>query len=283
MFVTSASSGAQALPAQPRPPRRMLASPALAMALVMAGCASAPTHDPHDPFESYNRGMDAVNRGLDHAVLRPAARAYQKAVPDPVRTVVSNAFGNLSDIWSAANSALQLKLRNAGENASRFAINTVLGFGGMFDIAERMNLERHKEDFGTTLGRWGVPSGPYVVLPLLGPSSVRDALALPIDFFGNPLRWVSPPMDRNALGLGRAVDIRAKLLAVDPVVDSALDPYLVLRDAYLQRRQSQAGRKEDATVRSPDSTGAADASHKSDVPTDTEHTPSPPAAPNGAG
>ena len=204
-------------------------------------------------------------------------------MPDPVRTVVSNVFGNVSDIWSAANSALQLKLRNAGEDAGRFAINTVFGFGGLFDIAARMNLERHKEDFGTTLGRWGVPSGPYVVLPLLGPSSVRDALALPIDFIGDPLRRISPPIDRNALEIDRAVDMRTKLLPVDPVLDTALDPYLFLRDAYLQRRQSQAGGTGDAPVRPPDDGGAADASGKTDVSTKTDLTTSPPATPDAAG
>jgi len=282
MFVTSAILGAPALPAQARPARRMLATVALAMALVMTGCASAPTHDPHDPFEAYNRGMDTVNRDLDHAVLRPVATAYKDAVPDPVRTVVSNVFSNVSDIWSAANSALQLKLRNAGEDAGRFAVNTVLGFGGMFDIAARMNLERHKEDFGTTLARWGVPSGPYLVLPLLGPSSVRDALGLPIDFIGDPLRRISPPIDRNALGIGRAGDMRAKLLPIDPVIDSALDPYLFLRDAYLQRRESQTARTGDAPVRPPDDASAADASGKTDVPPETKHTPSPPATPNDA-
>jgi phospholipid-binding lipoprotein MlaA len=282
MFLMSATSSAWTLSAQAPSARRMLAIPALAMTLVMAACATAPNQDPHDPFQPYNRGMDTVNRDLDHAVLRPVATAYQKTVPDPVRTVVSNVFGNISDVWSAVNSALQLKLGNAGENAGRFVINTTMGFGGMFDIAERMNLERHREDFGRTLGRWGVPPGPYVVLPLLGPSSVRDALALPLDFIGDPLLWVSPPFDAFALATGRAVDRREDALALDPVLDEALDPYLFLRDAYIQRRQSQAGRTGSAPLRPPEDAGAADASDKSGEPTETGTAP-PSATPNEAG
>jgi len=288
MFVTSAMTAAQTLPAQARPAWRMLAPAAFAIAFATAGCASAPTNDPSDPFAPYNRGMDQINRDLDHAVLRPAARGYQKVVPDPLRMVISNVFANVSDVWSAANSALQLKLRNAGEDAARFAINTVLGFGGMFDIAERMNLERHREDFGLTLGHWGVPAGPYVVLPLFGPSSVRDALALPVDLLATPLRQVSPAADRTALAAGWAVDTRSKLLAVDPFVDNAPDPYLFLRDAYLQRREGQKGPRGDTAARregdaraadANNATGAHDATDATDatgVAKEAEPTPAPP-------
>ena len=249
--------------------RRTVGTVAVALTFAIAGCASAPNQDPRDPFQPYNRRMDSVNRGLDHAVLRPAATAYHEHVPEPVRMVVSNVFGNISDVWSAVNSALQLKLRNAGENAGRFLINSTLGFAGMFDIAERMNLERHREDFGRTLGRWGVPPGPYLVLPVLGPSSLRDALALPLDFIGDPLLWVSPPFDAFTLVTGRAVDRRADALPLDAALDEALDPYLFLRDAYMQRRQTQGGRRAGAAVPPIGDGGAADVSGKSGQPAET--------------
>jgi phospholipid-binding lipoprotein MlaA len=226
----------------------------LAGAVLLVGCATAPTDDPADPLEPYNRGMTTVNRGLDRAVLKPVATGYRKAVPEPVRTGVSNFFANLGDAWSALNSALQLKLRNAGENAGRFAINTVFGIAGVFDIASRMNIDRHKEDFGTTLGHWGVPPGPYLVLPLLGPSTVRDTFALPVDLLGNPIRTVTPAADRNAIVATRGVDGRAALLAADPAIDASPDPYLFIRDAWLQHRQWQI----DGTSDVPQSRAADD-------------------------
>jgi len=208
----------------------------LSFLLLLAGCAAVPAADPRDPFEGFNRRVDSVNRGVDQAALKPAAKAYERALPGLVRAGVSNFFANLGVPWSAVNSLAQLKVADAAQNTMRFAVNTLLGLGGVLDIATDAGIEHHKEDFGTTLARWGVPSGPYVVLPLLGPSTLRDAVALPVDLLGDPLRPVSPSADRNLLAGTRAVDGRARLLPLDPVMDSAMDRYSFMRDAYLQHR-----------------------------------------------
>src|SRR6478735_5697912 len=148
-------------------PRAILA--AFAGLLVVSAHAS----DPRDPLESFNRSVDGFNRRVDEAAGRPVAKAYERAVPGVIRSGVSNFFANLGDVWSAANSVLQLKPVDAAQNATRFAVNTFFGLGGVLDIATDAGIERHKEDFGTTLARWSVPPGPYVVLPLLGPSTLR--------------------------------------------------------------------------------------------------------------
>jgi phospholipid-binding lipoprotein MlaA len=157
-----------------------------------------------------------------------------------VRTGVNNFFGNMGDAWSGVNSLLQLHLGDAGENFLRFSFNTVFGFAGVLDIASELNVERHKEDFGQTLGRWGVPSGPYLMLPFFGPSTVRDALALPIDRRGDPVYYVNDWDARWSLYVLRAIDQRANLLRVTSVLgEAALDKYSFTRDAYLQRRRAE--------------------------------------------
>ena len=143
-------------------------------AALLGGCASGPNANPADPFEPYNRNMTTFNDNLDKAVLKPVATLYRDATPQPLRTGVGNFFANLGDAWSFVNNLLQLRGLDAYESMVRFSVNTVLGLGGVLDIASEMGVERHKQDFGLTLGRWGVPTGPYLVLPLLGPSSVRD-------------------------------------------------------------------------------------------------------------
>ncbi len=152
--------------------------------------------------------MSQFNEGVDAVVLKPGATLYRENVPPLVRTGVSNFFGNLGDAWSAVNSALQLKVQDAAENAMRFSVNTFFGLGGILDIASEMNIERHREDFGQTLGHWGVPSGPYVVLPLLGPSTLRDSLALPVDYQGDLVRetrsFGRPQLALRAAGGGHA-------------------------------------------------------------------------------
>ena len=210
----------------------------IAFLLVLAGCASSPT-DPRDPFEPLNRDVNSVNRALDQAALKPAAKAYQRGLPGLVRAGVSNFFANLGDPWSAVNSLLQLKVGDAAQDTMRFAVNTVFGLGGLLDIATDAGIARHKQDFGATLAHWGVPPGPYLVLPLIGPSTLRDTVALPADWIGDPLRYVAPVIDRNALVAGGAVDIRARMLPLDPVLDDALDRYTFMRDAYLQHRNAQ--------------------------------------------
>ena len=209
---------------------------------VLAGCASGPTADARDPLEPLNRSIYQFNEGVDRAVLKPVATAYVDVTPGPVRAGVGNFFGNLRDIWSALNALLQARPREAVENTMRFAVNTTLGFAGVLDIASEMGLERTKLDFGQTLGRWGVPDGPYLVLPLLGPSSLRDTAALPVDAQGDALGSVGHVPTRNELTVLRVVDQRASLLrAGEMLEDAALDPYSFVRDSYLQRRQSQTG------------------------------------------
>jgi len=207
--------------------------------LALVGCASAPAADPRDPFEPFNRGVDRFNRGVDKSALQPAASAYERDFPRVVRTGVANFFGNLGDPWSAVNSLLQLKLGDAAQDMMRFAVNTFVGLAGVLDIATDAGIERHKQDFGATLAHWGVPAGPYVVLPILGPSTLRDTVALPLDWIGDPLRYLVPVIDRNAVLTGRTVDTRARALAFDPLLDGALDRYTFMRDAYLQYRYSR--------------------------------------------
>jgi phospholipid-binding lipoprotein MlaA len=204
----------------------------------LGGCATGP--NPHDPFEPFNRKVMQFNEGVDAIALKPAATVYRQALPPLVRTGVSNFFGNLGDAWSFVNSLLQLHLQDAAENFLRFNVNTVFGLGGILDIASDAKIERHKEDFGQTLGRWGVPAGPYLVLPLLGSSTLRDALALPVDRQADPVHYVEGAGSRNSLYVLRAVDIRSNLLRASSVLDqAALDKYSFTRDAYLQRRRAQ--------------------------------------------
>jgi phospholipid-binding lipoprotein MlaA len=211
-----------------------------ALLAALAGCASGPNANPRDPFEPFNRSVMQFNEGVDTVVLRPVATAYREGIPPLVRTGVSNFFGNISDAWSFVNSVLQLKIQNAAENWMRLNVNTFFGLGGILDIASDLNIERHREDFGQTLGRWGVPAGPYLVLPLLGPSTLRDAAVLPIDMRADPLRSVDPAGTRSALYGLRLVDARANLLRVGAMLDeAALDKYSFTRDAHLQRRRAE--------------------------------------------
>lgn len=171
------------------PARRAAAAATLALgSLMLAGCATGPDANPRDPLEPYNRTVTDFNDGVDRAVLKPVATAYREVMPSPVRTGVSNFFANLGDIWSFVNNVLQFRGSEAMDSLVRFNVNTVFGLGGVLDIASEMGIPRRKTDFGLTLGRWGVPTGPYLVLPLLGPSTVRDTVALPVDVQGNPLR-----------------------------------------------------------------------------------------------
>lgn len=211
------------------------------LAGTLAGCATGPDVHPRDPLEPFNRGVYQFNEAVDRAVLKPVAEGYVAAVPGPVRTGVGNFFGNLRDLWSAVNAALQARPQPAAENAMRFGVNTFLGFGGVLDIATEMGIARTTLDFGHTLGRWGVPPGPYLVLPLLGPSSVRETVALPVDRRADPVsQGVDDVATRNTAQVLRLVDSRATLLrAGDLLEQAALDKYGFTRDAYLARRQSQ--------------------------------------------
>lgn len=217
--------------------RKMLAA-LLGLAL-LTGCASGPAANPRDPFEPFNRSVYQFNDAVDGAVLKPVATAYRDGVPSPVRQGVNNFFGNLQDAWSVVNNALQFKGEAAMDSFFRFGVNTLMGLGGILDVATEMNIEKHTKDFGHTLGYWGVGPGPYLVLPLLGPSSLRDTVALPVDMQGDFVAGVSHVPTRSTLTLVRAVDKRADLLKASAMLDEvALDKYTFIRDAYLQRRLS---------------------------------------------
>lgn len=207
---------------------------------LLAACATGPNANPADPFEPMNRGVARFNDGVDDAVLVPVATAYQRVLPSMVRSGVNNFFNNVGDVWNLANNVAQAKLQNSAETFMRLNVNTVFGLGGLLDVASEAGIERHSEDFGQTLGRWGVPSGPYLVLPLLGPSTVRDTAALPVDRIGDPLNYMNDVAWRNSLTALRLVDTRAQYLRASRLLDdAALDKYSFTRDAYLQRRGSE--------------------------------------------
>lgn len=218
------------------------AAAAFALALLQ-GCASGPAANPADPLEPFNRTVFNFNDGLDRAVLKPVATAYQNVTPQPVRTGVTNFFENISDAWSFVNNVLQGRPVEAADSFFRFTTNTLWGVGGIFDVASALKIPKHKEDFGQTLGTWGVGSGPYVVLPLFGPSSVRDTAGLVVDMNGNLVSRADNVPARNSLMSLRLVDTRANLLGAGNVLEqAALDKYTFTRDFYLQRRRSQLGK-----------------------------------------
>lgn len=219
---------------------RMRTVAALVAVAGLAGCATGPDANPSDPLEPFNRGVSSFNDAVDRVALKPAATVYTTLTPNPVRTGVSNFFGNLRDVWSTVNAALQLKPQAATENALRVGFNTFFGFGGLIDLASEMGIERTPLDFGQTLGRWGVPSGPYLVLPLFGPSSIRDAAGFGVETRGDLVSHVDHIPTRNSLYVLRAVETRANLLRATAMLEgAALDPYSFTRDIYMQRRQSR--------------------------------------------
>ncbi len=218
--------------------RAGLLSVAMLVCAALQGCAGAPNAHPRDPWEPFNRQVSSFNEGVDEAVVKPVATAYQHVTPELVRTGVSNFFGNLSDVWSLVNNVLQLKPRESVETLFRVGVNTTIGLAGLIDVATELRLEKHREDFGQTLGYWGVPTGPYLVLPLLGPSTLRDAAALPVDRQGNLVNGLDDVATRNSLTALRLVDLRASLLGAGRLLDdAALDKYTFTRDVYLQRRR----------------------------------------------
>ncbi len=213
----------------------------LVLALLTAGCASVEgPHDPGDPFEGYNRAMYEFNDDFDKALFRPLAETYEEVVPKPVNTGISNFFSNLDDVLVLLNDLLQLKFAQAASDFSRLTWNTTVGLFGFIDVATPMDLPKHNEDFGQTLGYWGVGSGPYLVLPFLGPSSIRDGAGLVADWQVDPVMQVKDDETRWSLIVVDAVDTRAGLLRASNLLETAaLDPYIFLRDAYLQRRQNR--------------------------------------------
>lgn len=191
-----------------------------------------------DPWENFNRSVYGFNDAVDEAVLAPLARSYVRVVPEPLRNSVRNVFANVADVWSAVNHFLQGKLQSGTEQSVRVLINTFIGFGGLADVATEMNLPRHKEDLGQTLGRWGVGPGPYLVLPLLGPSTLRDTVALPADRSIGLSQLPHEVSARYALTGLDVVQTRAQLLGATRLMEQvAFDKYLFTRDVYLAKRQ----------------------------------------------
>jgi phospholipid-binding lipoprotein MlaA len=212
----------------------------LLCALALSGCATVTNPDARDPWESWNRGVFGFNDAVDTAVLQPVAKGYQKVTPTVVQKGVGNFFGNLTDMWSVVNNALALRPNETGDSVGRVMLNTTVGLLGVIDVASDLGIDRHTADFGLTLARWGVGNGPYVVLPLLGSSTLRDTAGLPVDNWGNPINQMGDEATRTGMTVVKVVDKRAQLLGAGRVLDgAALDKYTFVRDAYLQRRRNQ--------------------------------------------
>lgn len=209
--------------------------------VLLGGCASVPgPPDERDPFESYNRAMYSFNDSVDSAIVRPVAQAYKDYLPNVMQTGISNFFDNIGDLNVMVNNLLQFKIENAVSDFGRILWNSTVGIFGLVDVASHMGLQKHDEDFGQTFAVWGVPDGPYIVLPFLGPSTVRDSVGLVGDIYVDPLFQVeeSGNVYWGAVAL-RFIDTRADLLSASRVLDqAAIDPYIFVRDAYLQHRRN---------------------------------------------
>ncbi|TDR30977.1 MlaA family lipoprotein [Hydromonas duriensis] len=193
-----------------------------------------------DTLEGFNRGSYKFNDGWDQVLFRPVINGYTKVVPSGPRRCIHGFFENLKVPYTAVNNLLQGKLKAAGQDICRFVVNTTVGVGGCIDVASKWNIPKHEEDFGQTLGVWGVPSGPFINLPLLGPSTVRDASAKFVDFFAGPIGYIRSVKLSNSLTGFQVLDTRASLQqALDLVDDTAIDRYTFLRDAWLQQREAQ--------------------------------------------
>ncbi|WP_168795395.1 MlaA family lipoprotein [Paraburkholderia aromaticivorans] len=207
-------------------------------AALLAGCSTVQTPTQGDPLEGLNRTIFTVNDKLDQYALKPVAKGYVFITPQPVRDSVTNFFSNIGDVYIAANNLLQLKITDGVEDIMRIVINTVFGVGGLFDVATLAKLPKHDNDLGLTLGHYGVPAGPYLVLPLFGPSTVRDAVGSIGNYYVNPLSYIHPDGLSWALYGLNVVNTRANLLNAGDVLEgAALDKYSFVRSAYLQRRQ----------------------------------------------
>ena len=197
-------------------------------------------NNPDDPLEGFNRHIFDFNEGLDQYILKPIASSYQAITPSFIQTGISNFFSNAGDAWTAVNNLLQGNVADSANDIMRFTINTTFGIGGLIDIASAGGMPKHRADFGQTLGMWGVPSGPYVVLPLLGASTLRDTIVMPIDLKGDILNSQLPSTEKNIATVLRIVDKRASVLQASNLIEeAAIDKYVFIRGAYLQRREGQ--------------------------------------------
>ncbi|MGD8711395.1 MAG: VacJ family lipoprotein [Thiohalophilus sp.] len=218
---------------------RLLHLVLIAAVLMLTGCASSNGPGSNDPLESYNRAMYKFNDAVDRNIATPTAKAYKQVVPQPVRSGVSNFFSNLDDMWVMLNNLLQLKFTDAASDFSRVIWNSTIGLFGLIDVATPMGLPKHDEDFGQTLGSWGVGEGPYIVLPFLGPSTLRDTGGLVADWEYDPLINIKDNETYWGAVILRAIDTRAELLGASRLLEqSGADPYTFMRDAYLQHRRN---------------------------------------------
>ena len=210
------------------------------MAVAVSTLSACATNNPRDPLEPFNRTMFKFNDAVDQAALKPAATVYKRATPSFVQTGVNNFFGNLADVWTGLNNLMQGKGEAGMSDLTRVSLNSTFGLLGLLDIASEAGLKKHNEDFGQTLGYWGVPSGPYLMLPILGPSTVRDTAGLPVDIAADPWGYTTPVSSRNVGTALRVVDQRATILdASNLMEEAALDRYEFIRDGFLQRRKGQ--------------------------------------------
>lgn len=205
--------------------------------LSVTGCATTQKH-PDDPLEPMNRAIYGFNEVVDKVAMRPIAKVYKAVTPDPIQLRVTNFLSNLGEIRNSLNSALQGKFKEAGRTFGRFLINSIIGLGGLHDIAGQMGSRRHEEDFGQTLGVWGITKAPYFVIPLLGPSTLRDLPGLVVDAFTEPYIYIEADTVRYSLTGLRLVDNRARLLNFDKTLSEQLDRYAFVRDSYLQKRDN---------------------------------------------
>ena len=223
--------------------RNMLRAGGLVLAALALGCSSIPEdqRDPKDPLEPYNRAMFKFNTDFDNAFVKPIAKGYKAVVPEPVDQGVTNFFNNINYVNSAVNNLLQVKVSRFGTDVGRVVVNTTVGVGGLIDVATNMGLPSYKEDFGQTFGYWGDVDSPYLVLPFLGPSTLRDTMGIPGNIMANPFFHVwntSKPANWTMIGLD-VIDTRADLLSATDLLDTAAtDPYAFVRDAYLQKRRN---------------------------------------------
>jgi phospholipid-binding lipoprotein MlaA len=210
----------------------------LLASLILSGCASTSAgNNPKDPLEGFNRSIYKFNDTLDKAVLKPVAQGYKTVMPDRAQKMVHNFFSNIDDIFVTANDLLQLKFAQAASDFTRVWVNSTFGIFGLFNVADR--LEKHNEDFGQTLGYWGVGSGPYLVLPFLGPSSARDGTGWYVDSYYGLIENIEDIPTRNSLWASNKLDQRVQLLDAEAVIeDTVVDRYSFIRDAYMMRRQS---------------------------------------------
>jgi phospholipid-binding lipoprotein MlaA len=216
--------------------RCILAFAVFVAAMSMTGCAST-ANNPRDPFEGFNRAMFSVNEGID-TVAKPVAQGYDAVVPYLVKTGVGNFFGNIADVWIAVNNFLQGKITEGASDVARVMVNTTVGIAGLIDVASSLELEKHAEDFGQTLGKWGVGEGPYLYWPFIGPRNVRDTFGFVVDAYADPVVHVHDEPVRYSLAGVRFVDLRASLLPTDKVIEeAAFDKYSYIRNAYFQMRR----------------------------------------------